>query len=147
MYDYLGCPYPEGMLLNNNQVSFNHSDINNILYNGYENESYKNLNNILNDQVNNNNNVELVNKSLFKNIQFDENGVVIYTENNDINNNEVTFNEELTKNIDDNSSIDNPFFAKYEEKKIKDSNDKEWPIFKNIQFDENGIVISAEENR
>ena len=143
MYDYLGLSYPEGMLLSN-KISFNHSDITKILYNGYEDKSYINLNNILNNQVSSSGE-NYIKSDLFKNIKFDSNGVVIY---DSLENDSTPDNNTLsTKNNNEmKDSINNPFFEKYEEKKLNDDNQKEWPIFKNIQFDENGVVISAEEN-
>ena len=36
-YDYLGVPYPEGYIGSNNNFLFNHSDINDIIFNGYKN--------------------------------------------------------------------------------------------------------------
>ena len=36
-YDYLGVPYPEGYIGSNNNFLFNHSDINDIIFNGYTN--------------------------------------------------------------------------------------------------------------
>ncbi len=44
MYDYRGCDYPEGLLLSNKMLSFNHSDIENIVYMGYKDEFYETFN-------------------------------------------------------------------------------------------------------
>ena len=37
IYDYLGVPYPEGYVGSDNNFLFNHSDINDIIFSGYEN--------------------------------------------------------------------------------------------------------------
>ena len=147
MYDYQGCEYPEGMLLYNKQISFNHNDIVNVIFKGYENDNYVNFNNLLNKQ-----NVDAENKneskSLFNNIKFDENGVVIYdgTVDPEIEEHENKFSLNADKKEEIDDGINNPFYEKYEEKNIANDSNKDWPIFKKIEFDENGIVISAEEN-
>ena len=43
MYDYVGISYPEGTLLDGN-FAFNHTDIANILYEGYKDDSFNVLN-------------------------------------------------------------------------------------------------------
>ena len=37
IYDYLGVPYPEGYVGSDNNFLFNHSDINDIIFSGYDN--------------------------------------------------------------------------------------------------------------
>lgn len=41
VYDYVGCQYPEGELDQDEVLLFDHSQIQEILYLGYENEDYK----------------------------------------------------------------------------------------------------------
>lgn len=36
-YDYLGVPYPEGYVGSDNNFLFDHSDINDVVFKGYEN--------------------------------------------------------------------------------------------------------------
>ena len=52
IYDYLGCLYPEGLLLKNDFISFNHEDIVNCLFKGFENEKFVAMKKkILNDGI------------------------------------------------------------------------------------------------
>ena len=48
MYDYSSCPYPEGIMDSDVAIVFNHDQIENILYLGYESEEYKKTNETLN---------------------------------------------------------------------------------------------------
>lgn len=41
VYDYVGCPYPEGVENQEEVLLFDHRQIQEILYLGYENEEYK----------------------------------------------------------------------------------------------------------
>ena len=77
MYDYLGCSYPEGMLLISDLESFNHEDIEQVLFYGYSDESYNKLNENMNGQLANN--YENLNKDKFSNnISKTDDGVVVY---------------------------------------------------------------------
>lgn len=144
MYDYKGYSYPEGLLLDNKSIYFNHSDIIKIDFMGFKNDDYNKFNNILLGQ---NSDEQLRNKTLETkgNFKFDENGVVVYDPfNKDYYKSEIKVSDNVEK--DKSIDIDNPFYKKYEEKSEKESTDAgKWPIFKNIVFDENGIVVSAEE--
>lgn len=44
MYDYGACQFPEGVLDSKTGIGFNHSDIEEIVYMGCEDEEYKQLN-------------------------------------------------------------------------------------------------------
>lgn len=141
MYDYKGCDYPEG-LLKNSIISFNKTDIIEVLYNGYINDDFNKFNSIITEQKVNTN-VKENDKQIFSNIKFDENGVVVYTELNSEKNN-VTIKNEIDTPKQNN--FVNPFYKQYSsdnDSTIQDSN--EWPIFKNIVFDENGTVVQIEE--
>ena len=48
MYEYGGCPYPEGILDSNAINAFNHDQIDKILHMGYETDSQKEFSRILN---------------------------------------------------------------------------------------------------
>ena len=48
MYEYGGCPYPEGVLDSNTINAFNHNQIDKVLYMGYETDSQKELSKVLN---------------------------------------------------------------------------------------------------
>lgn len=48
IYDYMGCSYPMGLLLNNKMCSFNHDDILECIFTGYKDEEYQVFNEKLN---------------------------------------------------------------------------------------------------
>jgi hypothetical protein len=147
MYDYSGCDYPEGLLIPNKTVSFNHTDIQSIQYLGYISDEYDKFNSILNRQVNDGEK-EYITTDILSNIQFDANGVVIYdpvVKKDNQSDNMSTFKEVNMVNIMQ-SDVSNPFVPAYVAEEINnnqqtDTND--WSIFKDIRFDENGTVISA----
>ncbi len=142
MYDYRGCDYPEGLLLNNKICSFNHTDIESILYLGYKDEFYESFNRNITEQNKLDSNT-FEQKTYSANIKFDENGVVVY---------ESIETPTYKSSVDNASSIEikkdvsNPFVPVQNiVSNPEQENSKEWSIFKSIQFDENGVVISAEE--
>lgn len=47
VYDYLGIPYPEGYIGENNNFLFSHEDINDIIFTGYSNPERENFVNVL----------------------------------------------------------------------------------------------------
>ncbi len=48
MYEYGGCPYPEGILDSNMINAFDHNQIEKVLHMGYESDKQKELSKILN---------------------------------------------------------------------------------------------------
>lgn len=62
MYDYNGCLYPEGIINSNEIELFNHEQIDQVFFRGFENEEeikYKKiLCDVINEYNNNNNNTE-----------------------------------------------------------------------------------------
>lgn len=44
IFDYSGCFYPEGMLTANTAIAFNHSNIKEVLFEGFRNEKFEKLN-------------------------------------------------------------------------------------------------------
>lgn len=145
MFDYIGYDYPEGMLCNNKSHSFNHIDIEKILYLGYAAEEHQALNHILKSE-----NIEKELKqeshSTFSNFRFDENGVVVFESPNEKMESQ---NKQTPAYVLENKQeeIINPF---KEEVKIPievsqpDENVENWSIFRNFKFDENGVVIAEE---
>lgn len=128
MYDYSGCVYPEGLLSSNKQLSFNHSDIEKVEYIGLKNDDYNKFNNILIQQNNNNSGFE--NKQqVMKNIKFDENGVVIFD----------SFVQQDNQIVNNVPVKNNPFEIKNQ---TTNNINQDYSIFKNLKFDENGVVIS-----
>ena len=53
MYDYCGCVYPEGVLSSDLNLVFDHSQIEEVLYPGYESEENTNFKQQLNDLLKN----------------------------------------------------------------------------------------------
>ena len=53
IYDYVGCLYPEGLLLKNNNYSFNHEEIVKVIFNGYVSDEYNVLIANLLDKISN----------------------------------------------------------------------------------------------
>lgn len=125
--DYVAVKYPEG-LLTPDVVYFDHEDIIRVEFMGFDDGSYKNLNNMLNKKDLSNWSKEVAEvKSIpmvesTKKYEFDKNGYVI----------------KVNESIDDN-----PFQKPIETEKTQPS---EWSIFKKIEFDENGVVVGAEYN-
>ena len=52
MYDYGGCPYPEGIIESNFAVGFNHDKIEEVIHLGYVDEDAKKLKQALLDSEN-----------------------------------------------------------------------------------------------
>lgn len=149
MFDYSACDYPEGLLLSNKTCSFNHNDILSINYMGFLTEDHKRFNDLLNRQNHPDNKEEYTSSPILSNIQFDENGVVIFE---NISSKYSAEDSVISPILHENKiAIDNPFVptaqinAEENSDLRKDSN--EWSIFKNITYDENGIIVSAEENK
>ena len=55
VFDYTGCIFPEGMITNNQTAVFNHKQIKEVLFMGYENDASKTFHQKLNDLVKENN--------------------------------------------------------------------------------------------
>ncbi len=142
MYDYKGCDYPEGLLLSNKNYSFNHTDIEQVNFVGFENETYHQFQENLIGQQQNQENSNFQEKNGFANIKFDENGVVIYDAISLPEHKSAIVKEEP---VTEEKKIDNPFTVQYPAPKTDTNNTSSWSIFKNIEFDENGVVTVAEE--
>ncbi len=155
--DYVGCVYPEGMLLPNQTLTFNHTDIENIDFMGFKNEEETKFMSILNrltgnisKSEKNKNTPFLTSNSSYSKLLFDENGVVRIAEpvNEEKSNNldNIKFDENGTViSVENNYVMDNPFHKEYKEN-IENSTNNTSNIFKNIEFDENGTVVSVEES-
>lgn len=95
--DYVGVAYPEGLLIKS-VYSFNHSDITSLIYTGYLSDDVKNLSNNLLGKLNKK---DLEKTNTFGNLEFDENGVVIREEG-----------EELKDSLVVDTLVENPFTNK-----------------------------------
>lgn len=128
IYDYVGCIYPEGMLMKNNMFSFNHSDITNCDFVGFKDSAYETLNKNLNSQLNTDTkNMEQPNN--FLNLKFDENGVVVYEELSPV---------KKAPEVVKSTVVANPF----EVKNPAPEANSQTPVMKNaFVFDENGVVV------
>ena len=139
MYDYVGIPYPEGLLLHNKIISFNHEDILKVDFFGYNDEVYNLFNKRILGQSNEVDSLEQNNDILY-NFTFDKNGVVVYDYE--------TINEEKTNlnNFTFENKLENPFNKKYDFSNQNNDlqNTNTWSIFEKYKFDENGNVVLEE---
>ena len=86
--DYMGCAYPEGMLLPEFVCSFNHTDIESVDFLGFKNEEQEIFKGLLNrltgntdenatSELHKENDIFLTSNSSYSKLLFDENGVVM----------------------------------------------------------------------
>ena len=52
IWDYAGCPYPEGLVTTNQTFGFNHENIKKICYMGYETEAHEKISELAKQEVN-----------------------------------------------------------------------------------------------
>lgn len=163
--DYMGCAYPEGMLLPEQVITFNHSDIEKIDFVGFKNEEQETFKKLLNRLTGNvksdeesaaefhkENDMFLTSNSTYSKLLFDENGVVMIADpvekpkpqkSNTLNN--IKFDEKgYVISTGNDEDINNPFHKEYESTETKNENKTDWKIFNKIEFDKNGTVISAD---
>ena len=162
IYDYLGCLYPEGLLLKNDFISFNHDDIVNCVFRGFENEKFVAMKKkFLNDGIE-----EISEENSSLDIRKNNDDILEIVEDSP-NNNVSIFDTTETESLDDdivaktnaevNKLFDNNtnFFSTEED--VKNSNEdetieplqmiseepkKEEFTMPHYRFDENGIIIS-----
>ena len=135
MYDYQGCAYPEGILLKNRLISFNHDDIERIDYLGFKDILHDNFNKILIAQ---NGKIDQENDKVttVSNFQFDENGVVIFDGTLTKQDNQTNVSGVNTPQV-----VDNPFKMDYKPED-RNVNQDQQKILNSYIFDANGVVIS-----
>ena len=51
VWDYAGCPYPEGIVTTNQTFGFNHENIKKICYMGYETEAHNKISELAKQEV------------------------------------------------------------------------------------------------
>ena len=162
IYDYLGCLYPEGLLLKNDFISFNHDDIVNCVFRGFENEKFVAMKKkFLNDGIE-----EISEENSSLDIKKNSDDILEIVEDSP-NNNVSIFDTVETENLDDdivaktnaevNKLFDNNtnFFSTEEDVKnlnedetieplqmISEEPKKEEFTMPHYRFDENGIIIS-----
>ena len=130
VYDYIGYEYPEGFLSNKIHM-FNHSEILDVIYLGYENEEHEKLNLNL---LGNNNLIFSENKETIS-FDFNKNGVVTF---------DSTVSSEQSDSTKVSKEILNPFNKIYSENKSEE-NPPSLKGFSQFKFDSNGIVIAEEQ--
>ena len=128
-YDYSACLYPSGF----ETTGLNSNEILEVVFEGYVDNTFKYFKEELESKVINS---PVPAKATNVDVYFDENGIVV--------------SDGATKRIEDEKYrkiVENPFItvAKENKKETVDTNTKNWPIFKDIQFDSEGNVIVAEE--
>lgn len=162
IYDYLGCLYPEGLLLKNDFISFNHDDIANCVFKGFENEKFVAMKKkFLNDGIE-----EISEENSSLDIKKNSDDILEIVEDSP-NNNVSIFDTIETESLDDdivaktnaevNKLFDNNtnFFSTEEDVKnsnkdetieplqmISEEPKKEEFTMPHYRFDENGIIIS-----
>lgn len=117
--DYKGTEYPDGI----GATYFNHTDIEEIVFNGFKDSEFDKFNLELNKQSS-----EVITTTKKGEFQFDENGVVIF-DPNDVQN--------VEEETEEKAEVVNPFTTINEQQSNKETKN----IFDNIKFDENGVVI------
>ena len=164
--DYMGCAYPEGMLLPEFVCSFNHTDIESVDFLGFKNEEQETFKGLLNRLTGNTdenaasefhkeNDMFLTSNSAYSKLLFDENGVVMIADPVVEQPQEIKTADWKNIKFDENGyvistgtgeDINNPFHKEYETSEPKEENNDNWKIFNNIEFDENGTVVSTDNN-
>ena len=137
--DYCGCFYPEGMLLPNSVMSFNHSEIDKIDFVGFKNDENEKFQANLNKLTGNATEEENVASSdqTYSKIVFDENGVVTLLE---------PVQAPVTEDVPaiETEEVGNPFYKEYDNEPAQEPKKSDLK-FSRIKFDENGVVIGMEE--
>jgi len=127
-YDYIAFEIEDNMDMIDKKVYLKHDDIIKLIHKGYSVKKNSNINKLTVSE-----------KKSTKAIKFDENGVVVFETLTADYKNENDTDSSFTQNNN------NPFIPTY--KNISRDGHREepegWPIFKNIEFDENGIIIST----
>jgi len=166
--DYMGCVYPEGLLLPEQTCTFNHTDIETVDFIGLKNDEFQTFRNLLDRLTGNkseeeraaefhkDNDMFLTSNSVYSKLLFDENGVVMIADPveeqkkvvTETSWNNIKFDKSGTVVSVDNDDIKNPFYKEFEDVKTPaQKNSSEWNIFNKIEFDESGTVISVREKQ
>lgn len=164
--DYMGCAYPEGMILPEFVCSFNHTDIEKVEFVGFKNEEQETFKGLLNRLTGNTgetaasefhkeNDMFLTSNSSYSKLLFDENGVVMIADPVVEQPKEIKTADWKDIKFDENGyvistgndeDINNPFHKEYEISEPKQENNTDWKIFNKIEFDENGTVVATDNN-
>ncbi len=168
VYDYVAEKYPEGNLTSHKTIYFNKQDIQEVLHKGYTDDAcvkfmeqatkmslmFKEKKDELTDK-----NSNVATSSSSNVYQFDKNGRVLmeattkleskpmplyqFDENGVVVADHSATEKEKLPNLED---VSNPFaLTEAKENAEVEKDTKKWPIFKSIKFDQNGVVLAAEE--
>lgn len=131
-YDYLGVPFPEGMLLPNRLTTFNTPDILNVDYMGYQDEELTKFHNLLDDALNDNSEELNIIKNLKSDADYES---------------DFVFNQDGVVVSENRYPVNNPFRMDllYPNREKDDNSESNWSVFEDIKFDENGTVVSVVE--
>lgn len=129
VYDYMGCTYPKGLLEKNNMIFFNHEDIITCDFMGYKDSSYTDLNKkLIGEDVVTESLEELTEEEMLEPIPSN-----------------IVFDDDLLKIVEDDKEEPNNNESVITEPKEKRANNEEFKI-PHYRFDENGIIITEEDN-
>jgi len=142
--DYSGCTFPEGFLLPELNCTFNHDEIENVDFVGFQNNEQKRFNNLLKNLSGEEKASETEYKSKdgwilessesYSKLLFDENGVVVLAEPVLEKKSTSTYkfdeNGVVTKEV---KNLDNPFYKDYSEKQSVKTNFND-DIFNNAEY-------------
>lgn len=160
IYDYVGCNYPEGLLIKNNLISFNHEDIIKCDFVGYQDDSYTDLNTKLNE-VNQDEDVKLSKENTNVDKQVKNIDLLEITDDSKIES-DVNISSDTPKEIDVQTAAMADNYFSYTDLAIEKSDsvdkseevpslfdieeekepNKEEFVMPHYHFDENGIIIS-----
>lgn len=137
-HDYYGCQYPQGVSGISNIIMFDAVDIENVYFTGYETEE----SNILLNKISNFNfKIEqLSNSSILNDNSLDV--VPVMEIKKPIVSNGFIFDEDGYIIKEDPEKLKNPFVQNNIPKTEEPVKENKWDIFKNLKFDENGIVVA-----
>ena len=140
--DYLGCTYPEGFLLPSMMTTFMESEISKVDFMGYKDSSYTDLNKkLIGEDVVTESLEELTEEEMLEpipsNIVFDDDLLKIVEDDKE--------NKEKTSNTFDESKEEATSSKLEVEPEEKTTNNEEFKI-PHYRFDENGIIITEEDN-
>ena len=133
VYDYIGCLYPEGLLLKNNLISFNHEDITTCLFKGYKDDSF----NIMNKKFLNEEDIPKE-----SDYQEEKSSPDLLEIIDDVPNSIFDSIEPETLDDDIVAKTDAQVNELIANDEIKEKLKKEEFIMPHYRFDENGIIIS-----
>ena len=134
IYDYAGCPYPEGMLQLSGFSTFRYEDITNVDFLGYMNDEYRMFQNMMDSKESTNSE----SKTLY---QFDPNGVVIHDGTID----DAAMTPTAAYQFDQNGVVTFDPTVELNTQNEKES-EYQFDVHKDLeekyQFDSNGVVTS-----